>query len=303
MTTFKEQSEIYLKRGATRMRRPFRPATLKNYKSQIETHLLPLLGSLSLEDVGNKAVKETVAKLAAQGLSPKTIQDNLNLIKGIVASAVNENGDQLYPRTWNSEYIDAPTVEGQKQPTISAGKLQDAISKAVPGDKALYALLAGTGLRISEALALMSGQDAGIGNAWVPGESKLIIRGQRLGGTYDEMTVSLPKTKAGVREVDLSRELNDYLKKIFPVDAYAPMFPQAINSYRERLEANGIQEGFHSFRRFRLTHLDGANVPQGLQRFWTGHAAGNVHESYVKSGEKLQERKEWAEKAGLGFVL
>jgi len=295
MTTFKEQSEIYLKRGAERKRKPFRPATLKTYKSQIETNLLPLIGAYPLEDVGNKAVKAVVAELVAQGLSAKTIQDNLNLIKGIVASAVNENGDQLYPRTWNSEHIDAPAVENQKQPTFSAQALQDAISKAGEGDKALYAILAGTGLRIAEALGVTGSVMCEFDN-YFDGE-KIIVRGQRNGSI-----VGPTKTKAGNREIDLHPELARYLRETFKsLTGY--MFPGHVNGYRKRLEANGIQGGFHSFRRFRLTHLDGANVPQGLQRFWTGHAAVDVHESYVKSGEKLQERKEWACKAGLGFAL
>src|SRR5579859_7074640 len=119
-----------------------------------------------------------------------------------MSSAVDDNGNQLFPRKWNSEFLDLPTIENQKQPTISAQKLQDAISKAGASDKALYALLAGTGLRIAEALALMSGKDEGIGNAWVREQSKIIVRCQRKGGTYDEITVMPTKTKAGIREVE-----------------------------------------------------------------------------------------------------
>jgi integrase len=300
--TFGEQAEKFIAKGTNRKRNPMRFNTLRTYATQIKMHLLPLLGSKLLEDVGNKAVKNAIEKLEEKKLSPATISLNLNIIKQIVASATDEEGEQLFPRKWNSEHIDAPAVEDQKRPTISITALQGALAKAEPIDKALYAILASTGLRISEALALMSGKDEGIGNAWIPEESKLIIRCQREGGIHDETVVGPPKTKAGKREVDLAPELNDFLKASFS-QGYALMFPESEATYRVRLEQNGVKGGFHCFRRFRTTHIDGEGVPGGLQRFWTGHAAKDVHEGYIKSGEKIRERKEWAAKAGLGFKL
>jgi integrase len=300
--TFAAQAAKFLEKGANRKKKPMRQNTSKTYKSQIETHLLPLLGPVLLQDIANKAVKSVIEKLGEKELSPATINLNLNIIKQIMASATNDEGDELFPRKWNSEHIDAPMIEDQKQPTVTSEAVQDAISKAEPIDKALYVVLASTGLRIAEALALMSGKDEGIGNAWIPEESKLIIRCQHQSGTWDANAVGPTKTKAGNREVDLAPELNEFLKANFS-QGYAPMFPESEATYRVRLEKNGIQGGFHCFRRFRATHLDSEGVPNGLQRFWTGHTSGDVHESYIKSGEKIQLRKDWAAKAGLGFKL
>jgi len=298
MTTFREQAEKFLIQGKNRKRKPFRLKTLKTYNSALACHLLPLLGDKPLEDVDNGAVKKVGAKLS-ETLSAKTVCSYIDIIKQVISSAVDDNGNELFPRRWNSGFLDLPVIENQKQPTISAQTLQDAISKAGASDKALYAILAGTGLRIAEALALKAGLDDGHGTFWSPETGTIHIRVQRNAGVYGPT-----KTKAGIRAVDLAPELNNFLKTFWKYwMKTALMFPQSEGAYRSRLEANGITEGFHAFRRFRLTHLDSANVPQGLQRFWTGHAAGDVHESYVKSGEKLQERKEWAEKAGLGFKL
>ncbi len=61
--------------------------------------------------------------------------------------------------------------------------------------------------------------------------------------------------------------------------------------------------GYHSFRRFRITHLENMGVPRGMAMFWTGHASRNVHETYIKFERDLQARKEWCEKAGLGFEI
>ena len=37
----------------------------------------------------------------------------------VVASAVDEQGGEIYPRKWNNEFIDLPVVEKDKQNTPS----------------------------------------------------------------------------------------------------------------------------------------------------------------------------------------
>jgi hypothetical protein len=43
----------------------------------------------------------------------------VQVVKMVVASAVNEQGDEVYPRNWNHEFIDMPVVEKDKQNTPS----------------------------------------------------------------------------------------------------------------------------------------------------------------------------------------
>lgn len=51
------------------------------------------------------------------GLSPKTINTYSQVVKAVVASAVNEEGEQIYPRKWNHEFVDMPVVARSKQNT------------------------------------------------------------------------------------------------------------------------------------------------------------------------------------------
>lgn len=81
-----------------------------------------------------------------------------------------------------------------------------------------------------------------------------------------------------------------------------PMFTISERTLRQRLAELGIP-GFHSLRRYRITHLQGQNVPATLTKFWAGHAAGDVTERYTKVGAQIEERRTWSEKAGLGFSL
>src|ERR1700758_1840915 len=57
------------------------------------------------------------------------------------------------------------------------------------------------------------------------------------------------------------------------------------------LEELGVEkQGFHGFRRFRVTHLESSYVPPALVKYWTGHAKSSdgevvrqtVTDKYVK---------------------
>src|ERR1700676_2690487 len=78
------------------------------------------------------------------------------------------------------------------------------------------------------------------------------------------------------------------------------------------LEKLGIEkQGFHGFRRFRVTHLESNSVPPALVRYWTGHAKSGdgevvrqtVADRYIKMAKDTKFRADIAERIGLGFVL
>ena len=304
--TFQTQASKFMQTIATRQQDPVRANTLSTYKSLLNARILPVLGGLDLSEVKNGVVKRFFEGLRGK-LSPSTQRTVFNIIKQVVESAVNEEGDQLYPLKWNHAFIDVPTVKTAEQdaPIVSPKAIQNAIRTARNEDKALYALLAGSGLRVGEALALCIGPDDDRNSFWQPETKTLTIRTTVVKGKIQTGT----KTQAGIRAVDLSEELNVFLTKSLSHCETGLLFKSEkggivrTNTAYEHLEEAGIQEGFHAFRRFRLTHLDAVGVPQGLQRYWGGHSAGDVHESYVKMGEKILERKDWAQKAGLGFQL
>jgi len=70
------------------------------------------------------------------------------------------------------------------------------------------------------------------------------------------------------------------------------------------LSALGVPKaGFHSFRRFRATHLSKSRVPESLAKFWMGHAEVNQSEEYVKMFDEVAYRWEVADSIGFGFEL
>jgi integrase len=60
--------------------------------------------------------------------------------------------------------------------------------------------------------------------------------------------------------------------------------------------------GVHALRRFRIETLRRARVPEDLIGLWLGHAPRTITDLYAE-GLKLDRdwRREWCEKAGLGF--
>jgi hypothetical protein len=78
------------------------------------------------------------------------------------------------------------------------------------------------------------------------------------------------------------------------------------------LKKLGIEkQGYHGFRRFRVTHLESSCVQPALVKYWTGHAKSSdgeavkstVTDKYVKMAKDTKFRAEVAERIGLGFEL
>jgi hypothetical protein len=77
------------------------------------------------ELVRNGALRQFVEILSAAGLAAKTIVNVVTVVKFVVASAVDEEGDQIHPRVWSYEFIQLPLVikEKQSRPTVSKSKV------------------------------------------------------------------------------------------------------------------------------------------------------------------------------------
>jgi hypothetical protein len=96
-TTFAEQAERWLSGVRVRRRKPVKPATIAGWRHSLDKWLILLIGELRLADVGNATLKIVIDKMTEAGLSAKSIVSHSRLVKVVVASAVNAEGEQLYP--------------------------------------------------------------------------------------------------------------------------------------------------------------------------------------------------------------
>ena len=306
-TTFRQQAQWWMDHIQTNKRSPISVATAAGYRSYLKKWLNPNLGDLPLASVDNKTVKELVAKLYGAQLAPKSIVEIVGVVKQVAASAIDGDGRQMFPREWNHEFIDLPVVDPKKQhrPTLTAKRVGEVIAGAEGKYRALYALLAGTGLRIGEALAIKLDPYSDE-HSTISTDCKTIHILKSVRGTNEQK----PKTQNAIRSVDVCEPLAAILKEfagsrtsgfLFQSDSGLPLLQS--NILRDSLHKLNV-EGFHTFRRFRTSHLRKNRVPWDLEKFWIGHANKDVTDKYA---EQLQEdvdyRQEWAERIGLGFEV
>jgi hypothetical protein len=124
-TTFRQQAEWWMESLSTRRRRPLKPATVYGWQHCLDRWILPNLGDKLLSEVRNSALRQFVEILSAADLAPKTIVNVVTVVKFVVASAVDEEGDQIHPRIWNHEFIQLPLIikEKQNRPTINEAEI------------------------------------------------------------------------------------------------------------------------------------------------------------------------------------
>ena len=305
-TTFRQQGETWLRSLLQRKRNPLEQTTIDSRRYVMDKWIYPHLGDIYLADVNNLAMKQLVETMAAEQLSPATIRDYSNIVKWVVASVIDENGEERFPRKWNDEYIDAPIIGKQRQPTSDGDGISNIVLGATGHYRMLYALLAGCGpLRVGEALGLEI--DKHISSDFRT--LQIVQKAKR-----NEIQGYL-KTKNGERQVDLCTSLAHMLREyvgdrrtgyLFCASSGNLLYQSNIlrDSLHPLLDAIGHESGgFNIFRRFRLTHLSKMDCPYELKHFWSGHAPSHVSERYIKLKGEKDYRLEWAERIGLGFQV
>jgi integrase len=307
--TFREQSETWLERVQNRKRKPIGASYAVTIQGALDKWILPAIGDLPLANVDNLSVRSLIEKMSAAKLSPRTVNKYMEHVKQVVASLRGQNGEPVHKRTWDSETMDLPIVEHaeQKRPSLKAGTISELIQGSSGQEQALYVLLAATGLRVSEALA--------VENRHFTNEGRTITVEQQVEKNAPRIVKYL-KTAAAKRQVDLHPDVAEYLQR-YAAGKMGLLFHTAngtphLNGNLEdrwltpRLVARGLDEkgmGWHSFKRFRKTWLRGARCLEDINNFWMAHKPQSMSELYSHLHEEQQLRFDEAERVGYGFVL
>jgi integrase len=242
-------------------------------------------------------------------LSPKTQHTYLGFVKEIRKSLVDDEGEVVFPITWNNAFIALPRINKrlQRRGKVAAQDIERLIALASKEWVwMLYVLAPATGMRIAELLAVE------IEKHISPDYTMIVVRQQVKGSKI----VQYLKTDAAYRVVDLCPEAAELLRK-FIGDRRGLLFPSKKGttpiSYHNLLKRHitpdfeklGIKEpgkAAHSFRRFRASVLGMKFVAEDLKKFWLGHENNDITAQYA---EQMFEMNEWrqteAAKVGLGF--
>jgi integrase len=196
---------------------------------------------------------------------------------------------------WNSDFLDLPEVSNQNTPCFTAEEVSEIVKRG-NGTSLMYKLAAGSGMRIGEILAL----EVKDFNGRILKVSKNLWNGE----------LTAPKTVNGFREVDLSVplafQLSEHLRGrdkgfIFEEPRNSSSAMNHLNSVLEELKIKQPRMGYHSFRRYRITHLGKNKVNNELIRFWVGHSKPDVTSRYDAIHKDVQFRLAEAERVGEGF--
>jgi integrase len=290
--------------------------TIDFYSTAI-TYLSEQVGTKPLANIENAEARELVSRMRSERnkdgtgrFSVKTLTEYFKVFTKVLKSAVDDNGNQTHPRTWNLTFIGLPKVDKKKQhrPTLTPKEMSHLVANLTGRYQMGAALLAGSSLRISELLALRIEEH-------ISGDRKtLYIRQQRKkdgSGVTDVL-----KTAAAYRDVDLHSSLAKMLDDCigdrmsgFLIQTESGKMLSPENFFRDGFETvlkkmgrTGVR--FHAFRRFREAVLQKSEARQLLIDYWMGHENDDMSTRYGKQLlEDVEYRNEWAEKVGLGFDL
>jgi len=297
-----------LQEAVSRNRRPIKNPT--SIQGAIRKWINPVIGDLQLSMVDNLTVKPLVRKMVEGGLDPETVNKYIRYAKQVVKSRLAPNGEPLYPRVWNAEVLDLPVVvyRKQKRPALKVEGVNALIANAMSDDERyLYVLLAATGLRISEALALEA-------RHFINGGFTILVEQQV--DKDDPVIVPYVKTDASYREIDLHPDVATYLRKF--VDGKSGLILRTENDtpylygnladdwLDPKLAKLGLYEeglGWHGFRRFRNSWLRKQRVQEDHRLHWMAHKPKEMGEVYSALKEDVPARLAEAERVGYGFVL
>jgi integrase len=308
-TTFREQALVFLQWAVTRTREPIKDAT--SVRAAFNKWILPAIGDMPLRQINNVTVKPMVDKMKnSQSLSARTINKYVEYVKQVVASLKDgETGEPIHRRKWDSTVMDLPIVSHreQRRPSLKANTISQLVKESEGEEQALYILLAATGMRISEALALETKHFTNNGRT-------IQVRQQ-----VDRATpriVSCLKTDAAHRDIDLHPDIAEFLQRflgnreglLFVTRRGTPRLHNGIEKrwLSKRLREKRLDEpgmGWHAFRRFRKTWLRGKRCQEDINIFWMGHKPKTMSELYSHLFEEIEARLAEAENVGFGFDL
>ena len=304
--TFREQAKAYLAAAVSRKRRPLRDTV--TVEGAFNKWIYPAIGDMPLRLVDNLSIKPLVEKMS-NSLSARSVNKYVEYIKQVVKSLKAPNGEPVYKRTWDAETMDLPVVEysEQKRPSLKANAVSNLIAASAGQEQALYVLLAATGMRVSEALALETRHFTNNGRT-IKVEQQVEKNRPRL--------VRYLKTGAAKRDIDLHPDVAEYLRKytagktglLFQTESGTPHLNHNLETrwLTPRLEEMGLDEkgmGFHAIKRFRKTWLRGQRCLEDLNNFWMAHKPATMSELYSHLHEEVELRLAEAERVEYGFNL
>jgi integrase len=291
--TLREYAVPWIERYLGRGRGGFREGTRDEYRRQLEQYVLPQLGAAKLTEITPSKIATFVGWLCEQTrpaptegdkdrrvpLSDATVRNIMAPLRACLSSAVREGLIRSNPAR-DADLPHRPSAEESEDEEVKAMSEEEltTLLELIPDrHRLLFSLLAATGVRISEAIALQWRHVALDGSSPHVKIRRADVKGR----------IGPPKSRYARRSIPLDAEMVSALRRahkdtdwpgeehlVFPAGNGSPLNPA--NLYRDALtpareEADLTWVGFHTFRHTCASMLfsQGRNAKQ-VQR-WLGH--------------------------------
>lgn len=282
-------AELFLRRKVAL----YRKSTRRLYTGHIRNHIVARLGSLPLARVGAAQIQDLIAGMVQAGKRRPTIIVMRTVLLQMLRQAEVDGFDVL-PLDPRKVRVPKVTEVEREQRYITDDELQRILAAAAPRERALYAVMAYLGLRVSEALAL----------AWahldIDSDRPIArIRQSTAGGELFPL-----KSKTSRADLPMLPELADELRAyravwrhntqglLFAGRGDGPLHAQDI---RERLWLPLLRRlglphaGFHAFRHGTPRRWFAAGCSASIVRLLMRHATMAMTERYTHaSAEDLR---------------
>jgi integrase len=196
--TFAEYADQWVETYTGRTSRGIRPATLADYKRILEREAVPFFDGMRLAEIEPQHVKRYMKNVAARGVKPNTVRLAVAPVKALFATAFEEGliRTNLAAGVRIATTVQAEQFEDDEQvKALTEDELRRLLAKTAPEWQLFVTLVAHTGLRIGEAVAVRWG-DIDFG------AKRLNVRRRWYRGTF-----APPKSRHGRRSIPLSESM------------------------------------------------------------------------------------------------
>lgn len=155
-STFKEYSDIW---ETITLPSICKPSTISDYKALLRNHILPELKNVELSQINRMTVKNFLMQKYNSGLSQSTVSHIKSVISGVLSLAVDDEQIPSNPALKLGKIFIEKKINDVADP-LNRNELSillDTFVKKFPKHYPLALLLARTGMRFGEALALQWG--------------------------------------------------------------------------------------------------------------------------------------------------
>ena len=137
-----------------------KPRTLSSYRAKLDRHILPALGSFRVRKLHRGTIKTLLAEKQASGLSVDSLRLIHAALRGMLNAAVEDEVIRTNPASGLGRVLRLSRSSSERQQRIRAfdagqlARLLEAAETKTSRFHPLFLLMARTGLRLGEALAL-----------------------------------------------------------------------------------------------------------------------------------------------------